>query len=638
YAGNHTPAIAACKQAAAWARELGDASLLARAAVALGHAAAETGVVNAALVSLLEEALVALPSADSALRVAVLARLAVALYFSPSRERRIQVSLQALEIARRLNDNRALAQALATRHFALWEPRHTGERLVLANDLLKLGERIHDHDVVMDGLSWRIADNLEIGNVTTATADLEAFLRLATEHRRIRDRWHGALLHAALALFHGRIDKAEELSRQALALGQHGEAENAAPFFGVQSFLQHHMRGNLEQLEATVQGFAERNPTLPIWRCGLAFLWCETGRRDAAAAELQRLAGQGFRDFARDLNWLPSLCFLAEVCAALDDRERAAELQDLLMPFAANCIVIATGAGLCGSVSYFLARLASTRGLWSQAESLFAKAVDSNTAMGAIPWVAQARYRWAEMCIRSGSSSRQELEKARSLAEQTRIAAATLGMQRLELLARDLRTEIDHRSSAIGDDASMDKGRTTQLVGIDHEGEYWTLRAGETALRLKDSKGLRYLGQLLRQPGTSFYAAHLQGVGPQRGNAAAIFDPSAKTVYQQRLRELHAEVDEAQRVNDPGRAGRAQNEIDALAREVAEAAGLGSRKQKANSDAERARINVTRAIAAALRRIRALDENLGRYLAITVNTGNFCVYRPEAFRLTPPQR
>ncbi|MBI3782681.1 MAG: AAA family ATPase [Deltaproteobacteria bacterium] len=640
YAGSHTPAIAGCKRAAAWARELGDAQLLSRAAVALGHAMAETGVVNATLVALLEEALATLPPGDSPLRVAVLARLAVALYFSPSRERRIQVSLEALEIARRLGDTTALAQALATRHFSLWEPRHTSERLVLANDLLHLGERIHDHDVVMDGLSWRIADNLEIGDLVSATSDVEAFVRLATEHRRIRDRWHGALLHAALALFHGHIDKAEELSRQALALGQHGEAENAAPFFGVQSFLQHHARGNLEQLESVVEDFAERYPTLPIWRCGLAFLWCESGRHSAAAAELERLARQAFRDLPRDLNWLPSLCFLSEVCATLADRDRAAELQELLMPFVSNNVVVATGAGLCGSVAYFVARLAATRGLWEQATELFSQALAANTSMGASPWVAQTKYAWAEMVLRSGSSDMATMTLALTLVDEARSSASTLGMQRLERLARDLQAELSQRASALPNDRSAETrpAAPQPLVVIEAEGDYWTLRAGETALRLKDSKGLRYLARLLQQPGTSFYAAHLQGTGRSRRNPGSIFDPTAKNVYQERLRELHADVDEAQRLNDPGRAARAQSEIDALAREVAEAAGIGARQKKIGSEAERARINVTRAIAAAMRRIRTHDQNLGRYLAITVSTGNFCVYRPEAFRLAPQQR
>ncbi|HXQ21076.1 MAG TPA: hypothetical protein VN812_05335 [Candidatus Acidoferrales bacterium] len=73
-----------------------------------------------------------------------------------------------------------------------------------------------------------------------------------------------------------------------------------------------------------------------------------------------------------------------------------------------------------------------------------------------------------------------------------------------------------------------------------------------------------------------------------------------------------------------------RQEIDFLARELAAAAGLGGRNRKAGSYAERARVNVTRAIGATLRRIRTADASLARHLALRIKTGNFCVYRPEA--------
>src|SRR5262249_54283077 len=43
------------------------------------------------------------------------------------------------------------------------------------------------------------------------------------------------------------------------------------------------------------------------------------------------------------------------------------------------------------------------------------------------------------------------------------------------------------------------------------EGEYWTIKYGGKALRLKDSKGLSYLAQLLCSPGMDFHALDLAG-------------------------------------------------------------------------------------------------------------------------------
>ena len=50
--------------------------------------------------------------------------------------------------------------------------------------------------------------------------------------------------------------------------------------------------------------------------------------------------------------------------------------------------------------------------------------------------------------------------------------------------------------------------------------------------------------------------------------------------------------------------------------------------RKTGSDAERARVNVTRAIRTALRRISEHDPQLGRRLGGEIKTGTFCVYEP----------
>src|SRR5262249_46798745 len=94
-AGETKKARETYRQAAAIARTLrarqgpGSAvSLLARAALEFAGRGDLIIRFDQSLVSLLEEALVALPGQDSALRVTVLARLATALYFSPFIERR----------------------------------------------------------------------------------------------------------------------------------------------------------------------------------------------------------------------------------------------------------------------------------------------------------------------------------------------------------------------------------------------------------------------------------------------------------------------------------------------------------------------------------------------------------------------
>ena len=87
------------------------------------------------------------------------------------------------------------------------------------------------------------------------------------------------------------------------------------------------------------------------------------------------------------------------------------------------------------------------------------------------------------------------------------------------------------------------------------------------------------------------------------GGAAALLDPRAKAEYRQRLKDLREALYEAQRFNDMGRAALAQSEIAFLTQELARAVGLGGRDRRAGSLVERARINVSRAVGSALKRV-----------------------------------
>ena len=57
--------------------------------------------------------------------------------------------------------------------------------------------------------------------------------------------------------------------------------------------------------------------------------------------------------------------------------------------------------------------------------------------------------------------------------------------------------------------------------------------------------------------------------------------------------------------------------------------GLGGRDRKAASSAERARVSVTKAIRATIKRITEHDPILARELETTVRTGIFCVHEPD---------
>ena len=179
------------------------------------------------------------------------------------------------------------------------------------------------------------------------------------------------------------------------------------------------------------------------------------------------------------------------------------------------------------------------------------------------------------------------------------------------------------------------------------EGDFWTIAFEGAAFRLRDSKGLHYIAALLRSPGQERHALDLVGshaptdgsavrAGTEAGaglraagDAGPVLDPQAKAQYRARLDELEEELREAEQWNDPERAARAKEERELLAHELASAVGLGGRDRKVGSDAERARVNVTRAIKAVLDRIAEHSPALAQHFEATLRTGTFCTYVPD---------
>jgi hypothetical protein len=252
-------------------------------------------------------------------------------------------------------------------------------------------------------------------------------------------------------------------------------------------------------------------------------------------------------------------------------------------------------------------------------------------------------------------AARGEREAAAPRLEAAAELAQELGMESVERRARELMDGSAPAPAAKPDEAARPAAAGPPAAAAPGEavftrvGEYWTIAFGDAQFRLKDSKGLRHIARLLATPGQEHHAADLVsgvaggaaagGTAAQAreagleagglGDAGAVLDPQAKEEYRSRLEELREEAEEAESFNDPERAARAREEMDFIARELAEAVGLGGRDRKAASASERARVNVTRTIKSAVDRIADNDAALGRYLSQTVRTGTFCSYEPD---------
>jgi len=180
-------------------------------------------------------------------------------------------------------------------------------------------------------------------------------------------------------------------------------------------------------------------------------------------------------------------------------------------------------------------------------------------------------------------------------------------------------------------------------------GEYWTVGYGGATFLLKASKGLAYIHRLLRHPNEEFHVLDLlSGSGTnfipesadtsstdssltvgRLGDAGEMLDSKAKQDYKRRLFELRESLEDARGVGNSERAAEFESEIDFLTREISRAVGLGGRDRRAGSAAERARLNVTRAIKAAMLKISEWDASLGTLLDGRIKTGLFCSYSAD---------
>jgi tetratricopeptide (TPR) repeat protein len=627
-AGDHPRARAAFERAAERARVLRDAATFARAALGFSFATPGVGAVHGTLVALLEESLRMLGEEDSSLRATVLGSLASALYFSRDEERRDALSREAVAMARRVDDPPALARALVQRHHVLWRPGGVADRLVLCDEMIRLATESGDLRVALQGQLWRLVDLLEVGDIAALDGDLERFARKSDQARIPLYRWFAGVVRAARALLDGQLVESLQLADEAATLWHEGPLSLPAQTHALQRFMVYLETRRLGELADTFTTMAREFPALPAWRSGVALIHAESGRPEEACAQIDSLAARDFADLPRDSNFLSALASFALVVERLQDPARAALLYPLLLPHADCYVSVGFAAGAYGACARYLGLLAATMGRLDDAARHLEAALAANTKLGSRPLMAHTQCDYAHVLIR-----RHETPRARGLLEEARRTAQSLGLTRL--LAR------------IAEPGAGDARPRAASGAFRRDGSHWTISYEGRTVRMKHARGYEFLVMLLRSPCQELHVLDLV-IGPSaqaesigrpgqdvqarrdlRSDAGEVIDAQARVTYKRRLAELQEELEEARGFNDLGRIEPLEAEIDFITQELARAISLGGRHRKVGSAAERARINVSRAVASAVKRITDEHPTLGEHLAATVHTGTFCSYTPD---------
>jgi class 3 adenylate cyclase/tetratricopeptide (TPR) repeat protein len=420
--------------AAALAKQAGDANALARAALAnnRGMHSSSRGM-DAERVTVLEDALRALPEADSTVRARLLGILATELWSSPDHARRYRIADEALAMARRLEDPTTLAQVLATRFVPLVM---TAERSAEMAEFATLAGQLGDPALVFWATFFAGLTSLTVEDVRAFTAGIDEALQLAEELSQPTMRFIATSGQAMSLRLSGRLDDAEAAAQLVLEIGEAAGLPDARHVYEHSSlFWVRYDQGRLDELaeacERHASGMSPPSQSLP--NLGLAY--AELGRLDEARAVLDRVAADDFATISGGMSRIVELAGVAEFCAALRDRPRAMALHRLLAPY--RGLIAHRGSASTGAVNHHLALLEAALDRFDEADISFASAAAVNERIGAPTWLARTRLEWARMLLRRGATG--DAERARELLGRALDSARELGLANVERRAVELR-------------------------------------------------------------------------------------------------------------------------------------------------------------------------------------------------------
>lgn len=412
--GSLERAAVARREAAARARELGDAELLAAAATALvepsiwAHPGEEHSLCLESLSMLGPDPVPGEPPERAEWRTAVRTRLdglSTGWHVRP----RAVAAIDEDEARRRFS-------ALRTRYRQNVGADGLGVRLVLAEDCIDLGHASGLDWILAWGWHWRLDDLLHLGlrvEVNQAVTELTAIIG------RLRSPlwdWRLLLIQACMALLEDRIADARALrERAAEAAERAGTGDGPSADLVLRYHLAARTGEGIEEIEREVREWIAGAPYFAhAW---WAKVLLEAGRTDEAVSVWRSLRGH-LADQPRDVGeWLLAPVGLVEVMVAAQDAEGARTLRDSLLPAAHLHVAGPATTPYGGPVALALARLEAFLGDAAESRDHAQDALVRAESMGAPWYAAAARTLLAPSAAALAPLSPRETEIARFIAD-----------------------------------------------------------------------------------------------------------------------------------------------------------------------------------------------------------------------------
>jgi tetratricopeptide (TPR) repeat protein len=602
-----------CGDAFAIARTLEDAELMSECALTYGSAIVVASI-DRNLVGMLKDSLGALPEDNAAMRARVQARLAAALQPAENPAEPMAMAREAISLARATNDECVLHETLRAAISAIMDFASATERMPLNREFAELSARLGDVPGQFRGNLRLIIDAAELGDRQLLDDAVDTCEQIAARIALPHYQWRAASARAMLATIEGRfaaasrlLDEAEELARivddlestvtiplQRFALLCDWDSDEVTPLDVIESQLTNAFAGPMAEAEFFIRPFIAA--------------YSVADRK--AAKRLLSNERMVVRSFAGGDRF--SLIAIGQLAILAEDTELARRAYDRLLQSRTECATPGLmGSTWSGPVALMLGRLALFFGEPEEARSFLEDALQICREMRAGPFMARALARLAD-------------------AEELLDEHDAVLMHRQT--AQDIVDELSSRLRPIAPRPAIAEARPAAgvSVSIRRQGDTCEVCFGEGTTILKASKGLDMLARLLAEPDKDVHVLDLSGATEpvDAGDAGPALDEQARADYKSRVTELQESLDEATELGDQGRIDALREELDFITRELSRAFGLGGRKRRSGSAAERARVNVRRRIKDAIQRIEEQIPDAGRYLENTVKTGTYCRYSP----------
>jgi DNA-binding SARP family transcriptional activator len=387
-------------RAFALARELDDPSRMAQAVLAINRGwFSRIGRTDRKVVAALEDAIAAQQPDDSQVLAELLAALASEVVWSDDGERRYELSERALTMARRVGDERTIANVLLRRNLTIGSPDTLADRVAECDELLSIAERLRDPAIHFQAAFHRSGTAMEAGNVDAANAMVELAGRLAHELNQPSLLFHTSMMRTSRRILEGALDDAERGAFSTFELGQRANQGAEALIFFTELLLEiRRWQGRLGEM---LGEFAELAGMAGIdFGYSLVRYLYDAGEHDRALALYHDVIGRQAFPPRRDLLAGATLCNLAYLAARAGDATHARLLYDALVPLAGSFANTTVAKPV---TEHFLGLLATTLGDEAGAEQHFATAVAAHEKAAAPLLVAETQLEWLRLLVGTGT-------------------------------------------------------------------------------------------------------------------------------------------------------------------------------------------------------------------------------------------